>query len=390
MVKVSVIIPVYNTKKYLEKCLDSIVNQTLRDIEILCVNDGSTDGSGYILEMYAEKDSRIKIINKENGGLVAARKTGVCAAQGTYVGYVDSDDWIEPDMYEKLYEFVEKHNADMVSCGYFLEGNYTSIHLDTVEGGLYDKKKIVDLRNNLIYCPEKRETGLRGSLCCKLFRREMLQTVQLEVPEEITMAEDKMCLLHYMLHCNSVYVLKEPLYHWCIHSESMSHKADTSYLLKVNEVYKYLVTLYQHENFTEKMRAQAELYITELLVLGINNRLGFQHKNLLRIDPYWLDEIPSESKVAVYGGGDVGEQYMRQMKRRQDVLIAEYFGFEIPTKEKLQSLTFDYILIAIKNQGKAVQVKEQFMELGVAEEKILWFAQPEVYWKYAEAEGMLG
>ena len=94
MAKVSVIVPVYNTEKYLEKCLDSILAQTLQDIEIICVNDGSKDCSREILEKYHDRDARIRIIDKENGGLVSARKAGVAEAFGEYIGFVDSDDWI--------------------------------------------------------------------------------------------------------------------------------------------------------------------------------------------------------------------------------------------------------------------------------------------------------
>ena len=100
-IKVSVIVPVYNCEKYLKKCLDSLVNQTLKDIEIICVNDGSTDNSGRILEEYT--DSRIKIITKENGGLSSARNAGIAVAKGEYLGFVDSDDWVDLDFYEKLY-----------------------------------------------------------------------------------------------------------------------------------------------------------------------------------------------------------------------------------------------------------------------------------------------
>ena len=95
MNKVSIIVPVYNIEKYLAKCLDSLINQTLEDIEIICVNDGSTDNSAEILNEYAQKDCRIKIINQDNAGLSAARNTGINAANGEYIGYVDSDDWID-------------------------------------------------------------------------------------------------------------------------------------------------------------------------------------------------------------------------------------------------------------------------------------------------------
>lgn len=113
MPAVSVIVPVYNTEKYVQKCLDSLLAQTLSDIEIICVNDCSTDGSLKILQDYAKKDSRIRIIDfKENRGAAAARNTGIDAAAGEYIGFVDSDDFIDPDFYEKLYIKAKETNAD--------------------------------------------------------------------------------------------------------------------------------------------------------------------------------------------------------------------------------------------------------------------------------------
>lgn len=116
MPKISVIVPVYNVEKYLARCLDSIINQTLADIEIICINDGSTDNSLEILNDYAKKDSRIKIIDQTNAGLSCARNAGMQIAQGEYIGFVDSDDWIDLDFYEKLYTAAKKYDAD-IACG---------------------------------------------------------------------------------------------------------------------------------------------------------------------------------------------------------------------------------------------------------------------------------
>ena len=117
MPKISVIIPVYNVEKYLKRCLDSIVNQSLKDIEIICINDGSTDRSLNILQEYAQNDSRIKIINKENQGLSCARNDGTDISTGEYIGFVDSDDYIDLNFYEKLYEYAQNNNADIAVAG---------------------------------------------------------------------------------------------------------------------------------------------------------------------------------------------------------------------------------------------------------------------------------
>ena len=403
MAKVSVLIPVYNTAKYLQKCLDSVINQTLYDIEIVCINDGSTDESRFILEEYAKKDIRIKVHNKENGGLVAARKTGLELATGEYIGFVDSDDWIEPDMYEKLYNLASQYNADLITCGYYLEGNYTSVLLDTVSEGFYGAEQMPFLRENTIFNMDKKDVGIRASLCCKLFRTEKIREAECKIPNTVTISEDRLCNLAFMLECDSAYVLREPFYHYVIHPSSMVHKGDTNYLTCVNEVYKCYLELFQHPRFTDSMRLQAEIYIAEMLLKGINTRLGFQNRNMLWIDSYWLDSIPKNAKVILYGAGELGEIHKKHLSVRSDI---EYvgcvdFGFErfanasgsallgeIMSPDKLSVLEYDYVVITIKNEAKAEEVRNK-LKTYTLEEKILWFQQEEIYWKYIEAAGLV-
>lgn len=120
MPKISVIVPVYNAERYLRECLDSLLNQTLNDIEIICINDGSTDSSPRILEEYVARDSRIKVINKENSGYGASMNIGLTAAEGEYIGIVESDDFVKTTMYEELYNLAVKNNADVVKSDYYL------------------------------------------------------------------------------------------------------------------------------------------------------------------------------------------------------------------------------------------------------------------------------
>lgn len=117
--KISIVVPVFNAEKYLRQCLDSIVNQTLRDIEIICVNDGSTDNSLSILKEYALADERVRIIDKENGGYGHSMNKGFAVAQGEYLGIVESDDYADLDMYQRLYDCAKKHNLDVVKAGFY-------------------------------------------------------------------------------------------------------------------------------------------------------------------------------------------------------------------------------------------------------------------------------
>ena len=118
MKKISVIIPIYNVEKFLPQCLDSILAQTLNDLEVICVNDGSPDNCSQILSDYAKKDSRIVVIEQKNKGVCAARNTAIKVANAEYIGFVDPDDWIDPDFYQNLYEKAKIYDADIVGTGF--------------------------------------------------------------------------------------------------------------------------------------------------------------------------------------------------------------------------------------------------------------------------------
>lgn len=124
---ISVIVPVFNSEKFLDRCINSIINQTYKNLEIILVDDGSTDNSGKICDDYAIKDKRIKVIHKKNGGASSARNAGIDLSKGKYIGFVDSDDWIEKDTYEILYNLIEKYSTKIVCCGRFDVDSKTGI-----------------------------------------------------------------------------------------------------------------------------------------------------------------------------------------------------------------------------------------------------------------------
>ena len=383
-IEVSIIVPVYNTEKYLAKCLDSITAQSLRNIEILCVNDGSLDGSSLIVKDYIAKDSRIRLIEKDNGGLVSARKCGIAHATGKYVGFVDSDDWIEPDMFEKLYEIASWHDIDMVSSGYIMEGQYISREYDTISEGLYVNDERKFFLENCIFHLKARDLGIRGSLCCKLFRRELMQKALEKIPNSVSYSEDKLSVITFALMAKRFYIIRDAWYHYIIRGNSMTQGADTSYLTKINEVYKYLISLYDHPDFSDNMRKQAELYITQLLIKGINSRMGFSIKNLMWIDSDWMHRVPENKRILLYGSGELAQAYKRQVEN-SDRLI---FAGMINASEEVGQYYFNYILITIKNRIKADEIREELILTGIEDSKILWFEQKEIFWKYAVDAGL--
>ena len=205
MVKVSIIVPFFNTEKYIEKCLNSLVNQTLSDIEIICVNDGSTDNSMITVRRFALKDSRIKIIEQQNLKQGAARNNGMKIAQGEYIGFVDSDDWVDLDYFERLYNAAKKYDSDIALATNIRVGKRKSkkrlnITEETVVSGLQDKFDICQQWKN--ECPTN-----------KIYRHSMLKANKIVWPENCY-CEDKLYTVQAVYYANSVVTVPNVNYYY--------------------------------------------------------------------------------------------------------------------------------------------------------------------------------
>ncbi|MCI7791582.1 MAG: glycosyltransferase [Lachnospiraceae bacterium] len=170
---ISIIVPVYNMERYLERCMNSIWQQTYTNLEIILVDDGSTDQSPQMCDDYARKDNRIKVVHKQNGGLSDARNAGLAIASGAYIGYVDSDDWIEPDMYERMYQACVEHDAQVAVC------RYAQVYKDHVVQGGNGKVTAFEREELLrIYIGGDDDYVIYNSVWSKLFAREVVEGVQ--------------------------------------------------------------------------------------------------------------------------------------------------------------------------------------------------------------------
>lgn len=235
---ISVIVPIYKTEKYIRRCVDSILMQTYKNLEIILVDDGSPDRCPEICDEYAKKDNRVKVIHKQNGGLASARNAGLDMATGCYIGTVDSDDWIENQTYETAMAIMQKHNPDLIKWCYYkvLSGNkkiakkinYTSglIIGDDKEKFLSDTLSSQAMGNNLVTC---------------LFKRKIIEDKNLRIPENISMEEDLYFLTSYILNCSSVYTLPNVfLYNYFQNQQSItknySDKYKDSILIAIKEM----------------------------------------------------------------------------------------------------------------------------------------------------------
>lgn len=210
---VSVLIPVYNVEEYLERCLDSVLNQSLTRIEVICVNDGSTDKSLEILKKYQENDSRVIIVNKENGGLPSARNAGIERARGEYVGFVDSDDYVQPDMFEKLYNTAKKEKSDVVVCGANIlpETPRASDWLYACLSPGYRKYDKFDA--NMLF----HDMTVTPFLWRTLIKKSLIDKYNLRLNETIMIGEDKAFQCKVYPLAESITVIPDKLYNyfWC-------------------------------------------------------------------------------------------------------------------------------------------------------------------------------
>lgn len=204
--QLSIIVPVYNAEKYLKTTADSILSQTFSDFELILVDDGSTDKSGFICDGLAEKDSRIKVLHKPNSGVSDARNAGLDAAVGDYIGWVDSDDIIEPDMFEKLMRTALRENADIVQCEHDRADKLTDGHKEFLYEGI-TPRELIDTQYTL---RSGRRTNFLA-LWSKVFRRELFDG--LRFPSGRT-HEDHALMCRIVMNAKTIFVSKQVLYHY--------------------------------------------------------------------------------------------------------------------------------------------------------------------------------
>ena len=230
--KVSVIVPVYNTEKYLKRCLDSLIGQTLGEIEIVIVDDGSKEACALLCDEMAKTDPRIKVVHKVNGGLGFARNTGMEAATGEYIGFVDSDDYIEPTMYEKLYTAAANHNADLAISGIcFVGGNMFSqedtylpksyFDVETVFEGEKIRELLLGVIGALPHEPDDSRYGV--SVCKNIFRKALQQEKELLfLSERKILSEDTLFMVDFIKQSTCAVGVPGAYYCYCRNEDSLS------------------------------------------------------------------------------------------------------------------------------------------------------------------------
>ena len=233
----SVIVPVYKVEEYLPTCIESVLNQTFSDFELILVDDGSPDTCPEICEEYAKRDNRIKVLHKSNGGLASARRAGIKVAEGDYVYNLDSDGLIENDTLECAYNIIKDTDCEIVSFSYrwIKDGQTVGITTDCLDEGLYTEKDI----EKYIYpkiLMDKNMEHISYYLSGKAVKREFLTPIQLGVSEKISLGEDLCCVVPCYLQVKSVYISKKTSYLYTVRGNSLSKEFNTKQINLIEDV----------------------------------------------------------------------------------------------------------------------------------------------------------
>lgn len=231
---ISLIIPVYKVEKYLEKCIQSVINQTYENLQIILVDDGSPDNCGKICDEYAKKDHRIEVIHKSNGGLSDARNKGLEIAKGEYIGFVDSDDYIEADMYEVLYNLLKQYNADVSICNFYTVSQ-GKISIKNADNGINEYNRIEILKEILL------DKNIQSYAWNKLYKKELFDEIKYPIGKKY---EDIGTTFYLLEKCNKVVVTGKSEYYYINRQDSIVNNVTestiTDYIELIMQRYDYI------------------------------------------------------------------------------------------------------------------------------------------------------
>lgn len=253
MKKVSLIIPIYNTNSYLHKCLSSAISQTYHNMEIICIDDGSTDGSDKILDEFAQKDQRIIAIHQKNTGESGARNAGLRIASGDYIGFMDCDDWIEANMYESLVNAIEQYNVDIAASSWIKEGEAYSLLIKNkykVPRGIINQEQLM----NYVY----QRDAYQGFayMWDKLYKRELIYNAKgnfVHFNEKLILGGDVLFLAQMLLNAQSAVYIDENFYHYRQKKMGGCHTENVRLRMDWIESYRMIIKMFETASVNEKI-----------------------------------------------------------------------------------------------------------------------------------------
>ena len=380
MPKLTVIVPLYNTEKYIEECIKSIQKQSLNDIEIIIVDDGSEDHGLQICYDLAKNDSRVRIVHQENRGLAGARFTGLKNSKTEYVTFVDADDFILEQSYIYADEYMDR-GIDMIFfeiCRYFDEYNRKFEH-HSLQEGYYDRERIErEVYPRLIWNFEKSTSGVECSQCVRIIKRELVLEMYESLQGGFYYGDDVSITYPLYKRINSMQVISKCYY---MHRQRTIECAP---YIKSNKFFEETYNLYQHllEEFCtsedeEMFRKQIEYFFMYSVNL---KRMKYNDVQNVERFLFPFDKIPHNKRILLYGAGAKGHVFYKQLNKLNycDKILwvdknAEYMADDIirPISE-IRAHLFDYAVIAIENKSTCESVNKFLIQQGIEPQKIVF------------------
>lgn len=274
---VSVIVPVYNKEKYLRKCIESLQNQTLQPIQIILVNDGSTDQSLAMCQELAAKDSRITVIDQANGGVSAARNSGLAVAEGTYIGFVDPDDWVEVAMYESMHRLLSETASDICICNISEDQNGHQRIIPLPVSGVVEAEEIVpEIVARVIASPDlNRGNGnIMGSSCRLLLKKELLERFGIGFPEGIPLMEDTIFCVEAFLMAERICIDDHSFYHYQKYGSSATNAYLADSFALQQEFHARLAAIVAREGEEASLREELDMRYVSMAISAISNEMN--------------------------------------------------------------------------------------------------------------------
>lgn len=380
---ISVIVPVYNVEEYLNQCIESILNQTYPHLEIILVNDGSTDTSLEICQTYSRTDSRVHVLSQNNQGVVAARQKGIDHAHGTFLSFVDADDWIEPHMYQELITHIKDY--DLITSGYFRSyPNIAteSLHFDGIKEGTFSTTDdMTYILSNMIYLNGTETVGICFSIWNKLFKKSIVDSFYKLQNSELKLGEDSVFLYKYILNASSVVVLHKSYYHYRVRLGSVTQSVCKIFLRNMNDFYLELESLFSSHSLNTILLSQLEKRVTLAVLKGLSYRMGFSNNNRPQYLPQNYTQLENK-RIVLYGAGRVGKDYYEQLPLKTNCIITIWVdrNYELYQRDnypvfspfEINNTNFDYILLAVQNENLANAIKQELIDSGFDKQLILW------------------
>lgn len=318
MVKISIIVPVYNAEEYLDSCISSILNQTLTNIEVILINDGSTDKSLEICNCYKNLDNRIKVFSIENSGSAKARNVGLNNAKGEYIGFVDADDYIEKEMYEVLFNKAKEKSIDIVSCNLVRDFTDKSIQNKIeFDNGYYSKKDIFQKFYPELIKTDKLTSEIPFNMVSKIFKHSLIKDNDIKFANRLKGGQDFVFSITCIFYSNSFYLMKDRYYyHYVYNDKSRTNRymANSWDIYKeINEYFKKLLENNIEYDFTNQIKRD--------LLSGAITAIGYECK---KGNPKPISEIYNEFKKICleFNKSDVFELLnYKEIEKQKKILI---------------------------------------------------------------------